>query len=218
MNDDILQDPLGGSSTKEELLRHLKEDSRVLNDERLEAAFRDIDRADFVAGDYLPEAYEDYALPISSEATISQPTTVAFMLELLNIEEGERVLDVGAGSGWSTALIAHLAGGMGSVLGVEIDEELIEFGRRNLSKYTFKHARIEHAHRTDLEEESFDKILFSAEVAEVPEKYIRALGDDGLLLVPVAEALHLYRKRGDELVEEKVFPGFVFVPYKHGNE
>ncbi|MEX0933113.1 MAG: methyltransferase domain-containing protein [Candidatus Paceibacterota bacterium] len=202
-------------ATRDELFNHLKNETRVLQNAGLEDAFDRVDRADFVAGDYISEAYEDYPLPIAGGSTISQPTTVAFMLELLEIQEGERVLDVGSGSGWTTALIASLVGEEGSVLGIEIQPELVEFGRRNIQKYPYINAVIEDAHTALLREESFNKILVSAELQDVPEEFIRALADEGMLLAPLDGSLVLFRKRGDELVEEKRVEGFAFVPYVH---
>lgn len=216
MDTSELNDETGAS--REDLFNHLKNETRVLSSEALEEAFGQVDRANFVAGDYIPEAYEDYPLPIGEGATISQPTTVAFMLELLDIQEGERVLDVGSGSGWTTALMAHLVGEEGSVLGIEINPELVEFGRRNIKKYPYTNAAIEGAHEVELPEESFNKILVSAELSDVPEEFIRALSDEGKLLAPIGGSLVLFRKRGDELLEEKRIEGFVFVPYVHTKE
>ena len=113
------------------LISHLKE-KELLNSKELESAFRVIDRVDFVAEDHKVEAYEDYPLPIGFGQTISQPTTVAFMLELLDLEKGDKVLDVGSGSGWTTSLIAEIVKPQGKVWGVEIIPEMVEFGRKNL--------------------------------------------------------------------------------------
>jgi len=205
-----------GETSRDDLLHHLKRGSDVLRSENLERAFKDIDRKDFVPGDYLSEAYEDYPLPLAAGSTISQPTTVAFMLELLDIQEGDRVLDVGSGSGWTTALIAHMVGADGFVLGLEINRDLVEFGRKNLSKYNFPNARIEHPTDTSLDEESFDKILISAEMQEVPKTFLDALRDGGLLLAPFGTSLKLLRRRDGELVTERSIEGFAFVPYDYG--
>ena len=106
------------------------------------SAFQKIDRADFVLPQYSNEAYEDYPLPIGHGQTISQPATVAFMLELLQPKIGEKILDIGAGSGWATALLAEIVGKDGKVYGLEIISELVEFGKNNLGKYNFNNAEI----------------------------------------------------------------------------
>jgi len=100
-----------------DLISKLLEDG-VLKTKRIIEAFMEIDRADFVKKEYIGEAYGDYPLPTEQGQTISQPSTVAFMLELLQPAEGDRILDVGSGSGWSTALLAQIAGPKGRVWGV----------------------------------------------------------------------------------------------------
>lgn len=195
-------------NTREELILHLKNGSDVLREENLERAFTEIDRADFVPGDYLPEAYEDYSLPTLGERSILKPTIIAFMLELLELQVGESVLDVGAGSGFTTALAAYMVGEEGEVLGVEILEELLDFGKENLRKYSFPQVRFEDLNSTELGESSFDKIIFSAAVEQIPEKIIFALREDGLLVAPTEESIVLFRKGEDGLTEERSFPGF----------
>ena len=109
-------------NTKEQLIRHLEE-TKVLQTLGIKKTFEKIDRVDFVNTNYKNEAYEDYPLPIGFGQTISQPTTVAFMLELIDLKPDHKVLDIGSGSGYTTALIAHLVPN-GEVLGLEIIPEL----------------------------------------------------------------------------------------------
>src|SRR3989338_9901988 len=111
--------------------------TRALRSSRSEDAFRAVPRANFVPQELRDQAYEDYPLPIGFGATISQPTTVAFMLEKLDVRLGQKVLDIGSGSGWTTALLAHLVGPKGRVTGLEIVPELVTLGQRNLAKYYF---------------------------------------------------------------------------------
>jgi len=119
-------------------------DTGYLHTPRIINAFRKTKREDF-----LPEKLKDQAelnepLPIGEGQTISQPLTVAFMLELLQPEEGNKILDVGSGSGWTTALLSELAGENGKVYGVEIRKSLKEFGEKNTSKYNFVKKGIAH--------------------------------------------------------------------------
>ncbi|MDP2665142.1 MAG: L-isoaspartyl protein carboxyl methyltransferase, partial [bacterium] len=104
--------------TNEMLIASLK-NSGAIKTIAVENAFRAVDRARFVTEESKPLAYLDEALPIGEKQTISQPTVVALCLEWLQAHPGDRVLDVGSGSGWTTALLAHLVGPTGSVIGIE---------------------------------------------------------------------------------------------------
>jgi len=122
-----------GDVSNAALIIHLKE-TDVLKTKRIISALRLIDRADFVPAKLRLQAYEDYPLPLLDGQTISQPYTVALMLELLRPSPGSKVLDVGSGSGWTTALLAQIVGHSGKVSGVEIVPGLVKFGQKNLAK------------------------------------------------------------------------------------
>lgn len=205
---------------REDLIKHLKENTRVLDDVKVEEAFREIDRKDFVTADYEVEAYEDYPLPIGGGQTISQPTTVAYMFELLGPEEGDNILDIGSGSGWTTALLAKIVGEDGEdgeVTGLEVVPELVETGRRNLGKYGFGWARIKQAKEGEVglkKGAPYDKILVSAAFSdEVPEELFNQLKVGGVLVAPVGASIIKYKKTGENNLEEERHPGFAFVPY-----
>ena len=106
-------------------------------------AFLSVDRIRFVPERYRDNAYHDRPLPIDHGQTISQPYTVAFMLELLKPQKGHSVLDIGSGSGWTTALLAHVVGNNGRVRGIERVPELVTLGQDNLAAFNFLHASIE---------------------------------------------------------------------------
>ena len=201
------------NENNEILISHLKE-KRLLNSKELESAFRIIDRADFVAEDHKAEAYEDYPLPIGFGQTISQPTTVAFMLELLDLEKGDKALDVGSGSGWTTSLIAEIVKPQSKVWGVEIIPELVEFGRKNLAKYKFPNAEIIQAGNKVglLEHAPYDKILVSAEAENLPDELIKQLKEGGVMVIPIKNTLYKLEKLAGGKIKETAFPGFVFVP------
>ncbi len=181
-------------------------------------AFRAIDRQDFVMSDYLAESYEDYPLPIGDEQTISQPSTVAFMLELLQPKEGEIVLDLGAGSGWTTALLSEIVGERGFVYGVELVPELVAFGSENLIQSGIENAEIYQASAMVLglpNEAPFDKILASAAGEDVPEELIDQLMVGGRMVIPVLDSIIKIDKISESEVNEERYPGFAFVPLKY---
>lgn len=152
-------------------------------------AFASIDRREFLLPKHIKHAGVDAPLSIGYGQTNSQPRTVADMLTLLDVQPGHKILDVGAGSGWSTALLATLTGPEGSVLGVELVPELVEFGNANLAKFDFPHASIRQA-TNDVygvpDEAPFDRILVSAEAHRLPDELVEQLAPDGIMVIPVA--------------------------------
>jgi protein-L-isoaspartate(D-aspartate) O-methyltransferase len=207
--------PIDDSSMqREDLIAHLEQHSEVLGNPRIKAAFEAIDRADFMPLDYRSEAYEDYAVPIGFNQTISQPTTVAFMLEQLDPEPGHKILDVGSGSGFTTALLAHMVRNGGRVVGLERVPELVAFGSKNLAKYDFPHASIEAAEETvgKASMAPFDRILVSAAAHELPRELVRELRDGGIMVIPIGDSICKIVKNGPEGISQTCFPGFAFVP------
>src|SRR3989344_365410 len=124
------------SNNNSELVQRLIEEG-YLKTERIIGAFLNVDRKDFVPEEYKSESYGDYPLPIGWGQTISQPATVAFMLELLQPQAGDKVMDVGAGSCWQTALLASIVGPTGKIFATERISELLERGKENIKKYAF---------------------------------------------------------------------------------
>lgn len=197
----------------EQLIHHLME-TGVLLSPNLINAFRKCDRILFVPQELHPYAYMDRPLPIGVSQTISQPYTVAVMLELLNPMVGNRVLDIGSGSGWTTALLATAVGKSGFVEGVEIIPSLVKYGNTNLMKANIDNASITLAHPSILGKpvEMFDRILVSASAAEMPVALLDQLKPNGVLVIPIENSIWRITKKEDGTYERYEFPGFVFVP------
>lgn len=204
---------------------------------RIIAAFKKIKRVDFLPEDKKNLCELNEALSIGHNQTISQPLVVAFMLELLNPEAGEKILDIGAGSGWTTALLAHCVSQEGNpnskfkipngkIIAIELIPVLMEFGKSNVTKYNFIEKKIVQfvcgdGSRGFIGEAPFDKILCSAAVkqkgkagAELPEAWKEQLKVGGRLVTPIGSSIWLFEKESLGKFKSKEYPGFAFVPLK----
>lgn len=203
-------------TTMENLINELISEG-YLKTNRIIEAFRKIHRRDF-----LPENIkDDYALniplPIDYGQTISQPLTVAFMLELLQPKTGEKILDVGSGSGWQTALLAEIVGSEGFIYAMERIPALKDFGEKNVSRYNFKNVEFICGDGTKgyKKKAPFDKIIVAAAGLEVPEPLKKQLKIGGRLVIPVGQYeqdMVVLDKISKDEFEEKRYPGFQFVP------
>lgn len=180
----------------------------------IDKAFDQVDRSQFVLPELTDSADLDMPLPIGFGQTISQPTTVRLMLGWLEPQLGDKVLDVGSGSGWTTALLAHLVGPSGKVYAVELVPELVEFGRQNCQKLGLKNVRFCQAgQKYGLPKEApFERILVSAAAEKLPTGLIDQLNVGGKMVIPVRNDILEIEKTSAKDTETRVHPGFVFVP------
>ena len=190
------------------------EQAGVLRSPAVRAAFTATDRRRFVRPADRLRAYEDHPLSIRHGQTISQPYTVAFMLNLLDVRPGQKVLDLGCGSGWTTALLAQMVGPTGSVYGVEIIPELVKFAQRNLAGYAFPNVAVEVAGETlgMTEQAPFDRILVSAAAESLPLELCEQLSSPGIMVVPIGEDIVQVKKHKAGRINQEIFSGFAFVP------
>lgn len=182
----------------------------------VDEAFAAHPRDGFLPAEQLRFATRDAPLPIGEGQTNSQPSTVARMLRLLDVPVGAKVLDVGSGSGWTTALLAHLVGPTGVVIGVELEPRLAEWGAANLAATGQGWATIEVAAPGVLgspDRAPFDRILVSAEARTLPPALVEQLAVDGVMVAPVAAGLSVVR-RMDSGVDVTRIEGYRFVPLR----
>ncbi len=185
---------------------------------RIIEAFLKVDRKDFVTEEMKSSAYEDIALPTMCGQTISQPATVAFMCELLLPEKGDRILDIGAGSCWQTALLAHIVGPEGNVYAIERLCPLLEWGKRNFQKHGFINTLFfcQDGTKGLPEHAPFDKIIAAAAGSEMIKNWQDQLKIGGRIVMPIEHSIWLYTKKSAAEFEKHEHYGFSFVPLIEG--
>ncbi len=205
-------------TTRENLIEYWKR-SGTVKDAKVLGAFAAIDRRLFVPQHLRHEAYMDIPLPLVSGQTISQPTTVAIMTQALRLKLGMKVLEIGAGSGYQAAIIAHIVGKKGKVISIEFLPELVEMAKRNLKRAGIKNVEvIEGDGGLGYPKEApYDRIIMTCAAQDFPPPLIEQLKDGGIILGPLGGSWHqeLVRgtKRGNKLARENL-GGFVFVPLR----
>lgn len=191
-----------------ELLR-----KRGIRDEKLLHVMESVERHLFVEQPFTTRAYDDSALPIGHSQTISQPYTVAFMTEALELQGGEKVLEIGTGSGYQAVVLA----GMGArVFTIERNLDLLESARKRFDRMKMKIVSKGGDGTVGWNEyQPYDGIIVTAGAPEVPEPLLKQLKDGGRLVIPIGDleiqALQVFRRNGTEF-ERREHLGFKFVP------
>ncbi|MFC1808505.1 protein-L-isoaspartate(D-aspartate) O-methyltransferase [Candidatus Omnitrophota bacterium] len=186
---------------------------RGIQDQGVLAAMRKVERHVFVTENQRGLAYEDIPLSIGHNQTISQPYIVAFMTEVLNLIGNERVLEVGAGCGYQSAILGEL---VAEVYSLEIIKPLVDMAHRNIARTGYMNVEIIHgdAYAGWAEKAPYDAILVAAAAPTVPEILIEQLADNGRMILPVGEGIQqlcLITKKSGEVKKTMVLP-VRFVP------
>jgi protein-L-isoaspartate(D-aspartate) O-methyltransferase len=175
--------------------------ARGIADPRVLDALARVPRERFVPEEARAEAFEDHPIPIGHRQTISQPYIVAYMTEALRVAPDHRVLEVGTGCGYQTAVLAELAR---EVYSIEVIDDLARRARETLDAlgYANVHVRAGDGHDGWPEHAPYDRILVAAAAGAVPQALVDQLADTGILVIPVGDwnqELRVLRKHGDRL-------------------
>lgn len=209
-----------GSSTPSDLAaqRHRMVDTQIaargITDPATLEAMRNVPRHEFLPMRLRHEAYMDYPLPIGHGQTISQPYIVAFMTEAIRPKPGQKILEIGAGSGYQAAILAEMGA---EVYTVEIVEPLAEMARQTLDRLGYDNAHVLHADgfRGWPEHAPFDSIIVTCAPDKIPPPLVEQLRDGGQMIIPVgggmSQELVLLQKKGDTVEQQSVLP-VRFVP------
>lgn len=181
------------------------------------SAFQEITRSEFVSEEFVSAAEVDMCLPIGCGQTITQPSIVAIMLELLAAQPNQHVLDIGSGSGWTSALLGHVVGVGGKVLAIERLPEIHALGKRNIDKFGLIEAGIVECILGDgnIGYEAFspyDRILVAPSVEEIPLALEKQLKVGGKMVFPMHNHICYLEKTSEDEYYREEFAGFAYVP------
>lgn len=191
-----------------------------VTDKKILDAMLKIPRHLFVPKNLIEEAYINSPLPIPEAQTISQPYTVAFMLQALELKPGDKVFEIGTGSGWNACLIAEIVGKKGKVYTTEIVKELVDFAKKNFKKFGYKNIEVLHKDGSKGHKKAapYDKSIVTAACPELPPVLIKELKQNGILVAPVGpmfgQQMIKAKKLKKEIAKENL-GSFVFVPLTH---
>lgn len=189
--------------------------SRGITSEKVLKAMRNVPRHEFVPHEYRRYAYADQPLPIGEGQTISQPYIVAYMTEILNLKPGEKVLEIGTGSGYQAAILAEVEA---EVYSIEVIEPLAIRARNVLENLGYKNIflKIGDGYQGWPEHAPFDAIMVTCSPSKIPEPLKEQLAEGGRMIIPVGQTntiqfLYLLEKRKGKIRQQNVMP-VRFVP------
>ena len=161
-------------------------ESRGITDPKILEAFRAVPREAFISEEYADLAYGDHPLPIEAGQTISQPYIVALMIKAAEIKPGDKVLEVGAGSGYAAAVISRIAG---KVVAIERQRELVKIAQQRIARLGYDNVKIVEGDGTRgcPEEAPFDAILAAASGSHLPPQWVEQLAEGGRIVMPVGD-------------------------------
>jgi len=179
--------------------------------------FSKVKRENFIPKEIKQDAYEDTALSIGEGQTISQPYTIATMLDLLDIKENSKVLEIGSGCGYVLAILSEIVGEKGKIYGIDIIGELVNKSINNTKGYENIKIFNRNGNNGLSEKAPFDRILISAGLERVPKAILNQLKNNGILVAPVGDRYSqtltaIQRKKNTFKIIKKI-QGFIFVRF-----
>lgn len=207
-----MKDTLKHKGMRNQLAEIVK--AKGINDKKVIQAIRSVPRHLFMDSGFEGHAYQDKAFPIAADQTISQPYTVAFQTELLEVSPGQKILEIGTGSGYQTAILLHLKARV-----YTIERQLELFKKTNLffkkMGYRPKKFVFGDGYKGLPEEAPFDGIIVTAGAPEIPKSLLGQLKTGGRLVIPVGDEEQVMvriKRSSDKEFEKEEFGSFRFVP------
>lgn len=204
------------SDKNRKMINYLLQNNYI--DNKVAVAMEKIKREYFIEGPLKDSSYLDLPLPIGFGQTISAPSIIGIMLKELNVREGDKVLEVGTGSGWQTALLSHLVGKSGMVYSTERIEQLAKIAKERIEGLNIKNVEIKVCDGSEgwKERAPFDRIIVSASTPQIPPPLLEQLKPNGKMIIPVGisywQDLILVEKNEKGDINQRVLLPIVFVP------
>ena len=193
--------------------------SKTITNKKVINAFKKIPRENFLPKTLKEYAYEDRPLPILKQQTISQPTTIMIMTQALEVKPGNKILEIGAGSGYQSALLSILVGKNGKIFTIEIIPELVKFTKNNLKKLRTINIEVIQGDGSKgyKKQAPYDRIIITAACPQIPKPLIEQLKINGILVAPIGniysqKMLKIIKKKNKIITKD--LGDFVFVPLK----
>ncbi len=213
-----MEDSYRHKGLREQLVESLR--NKGIADEKVLEAIGKIPRHHFMDSSFVNFSYKDQAFPIAAGQTISQPYTVAFMTELLDVKTGNKVLEVGTGSGYQTAILLELGA---RVYTIERQKKLYAWAQEKLGELGYKP---QFFHGDGFEGKPsygpYDRIIVTAAARDIPDKLVKQMKIGGIMVVPVGDRLSqsMFKvlKTADDDYKTTKHGNFVFVPMLPGKE
>jgi len=196
--------------SNDDLIRHLV-DIKALKNQDIINAFKLVDRKDFVSKEFSKYAYIDEPLPIGRGQTISQPFTIANMIEALEPNKGQKILEIGTGSGYQTAILSKIIKS-GKIVTIEIDPILYEKAKEKLKDYKNVIQIIGDGSIGYKTEAPYDRIIVSCESPSLQKEFVEQLKNGGIIVIPIGKELWKFVKNGK--LKKKYLGLYSFVPMR----
>jgi len=200
---------------KKKLIKYWEE-SNIIKDKRILKALEKVPREDFILKEHKEHAYVDQPLPIMKDQTISQPTTVAMMTQALEPKEGQKILEIGSGSGYQAAILSEIVGPKGKIITIERLHELFDYAKDKLKDYSNTEVILGDGTKGYEKKAPYDRIMVTAAAPSIPEPLFKQLKNNGILVIPVGSGLmgqymlKVKKVKGKQEIEN--LGSFVFVP------
>ena len=200
-----------------ELVKSIKSEG-CLKSKAVESALKAVPRHLFVPKHMREMAYRDCPLAIGHDQTISQPSTVIAMTEALQPKKGQKILEIGAGSGWQAGLLGEMVGPKGHVWSVDVIKELVQIAKLNLKSAKIKNVEVFHNDGSMglLKHAPFDRIIVTAACPSIPPNLIEQLKPNGRMVIPLGniymQMMTVVTKMANGKIEKEEIGKFMFVP------